>query len=391
MQFLKCTLAVLLAAPIFGSAGNPESGLIVHEWGTFTTVSDGAGGQAQWSPLGAPADLPCFVAHLNGLQYKMMPQGPSTPLTEMVTVRMETPVLYFYSPRKATVNVAVDFPQGLITEWYPDTTKVAPARQRGLPPVRNGHIEWNSLQVLPAENALLPQTRGGSHYFAARNTDANLLRIGQEQEKLLFYRGVANFTVPVSARIGNSGEIELSNAGADPLAVAVLFENRSGKIGYRILRNWQGVAQLASPELTANIDSLKRDLSDALVAQGLFRKEADAMVETWRDSWFEEGMRVFYLVPRALVDRELPLTIQPAPAKIARVFVGREEILSPYQRDRLATALHTGDLNTLNQFSRFLAPFMQQVKSAAAPNVAAYLNVKQEQARNEFYNPTCVR
>ena len=59
------------------------------------------------------------------------------------------------------------------------------------------------------------------------------------------------------------------------------------------------------------------------------------MIETWRDSWFEEGMRVFYLVPRSLVDRELRLSVQPAPARIARVFVGREEILSPYMRDRL--------------------------------------------------------
>ena len=44
MQFLKCTLAVLVAAPIFGSAGNPDAGLTVHEWGTFTTVANAAGG-----------------------------------------------------------------------------------------------------------------------------------------------------------------------------------------------------------------------------------------------------------------------------------------------------------------------------------------------------------
>jgi hypothetical protein len=115
------------------------------------------------------------------------------------------------------------------------------------------------------------------------------------------------------------------------------------------------------------------------------------MIETWRDSWFEEGMRVFYLVPQTLVNRELPLAIQPAPAKIARVFVGREEILSPYMRDRLTTALSTGNTPTLDRFGRFLAPFMQQVKVAAAPSVASYLAVKTEQAKNEFYNPSCVK
>ena len=37
------------------------------------------------------------------------------------------------------------------------------------------------------------------------------------------------------------------------------------------------------------------------------------MIETWRDSWFQEGMRIFYLVPRQTVDAVLPLKIAPAP------------------------------------------------------------------------------
>src|ERR1019366_8224115 len=114
MQFLKSAFAVLLAAPIFGSGGNPDTGLTVHEWGTFTTIADGAGGSEPWSPLSGASDLPCFVAHLNGLQYKVMPALPAL-TTQTVTVRMETPVLYFYSARKTTVSVGVDFPKGLIT------------------------------------------------------------------------------------------------------------------------------------------------------------------------------------------------------------------------------------------------------------------------------------
>ena len=77
MQFLKCAFTVLLAAPIFGSGGNPDSGVTVHEWGTFTTIADGAGGSGPWSPLGGVSDLPCFVIHLNKLEYKTMPSGPA--------------------------------------------------------------------------------------------------------------------------------------------------------------------------------------------------------------------------------------------------------------------------------------------------------------------------
>src|SRR5580704_17146711 len=36
------------------------------------------------------------------------------------TVRMETPVIYFYSPREVTARVKVFFPKGVITEWYPN-------------------------------------------------------------------------------------------------------------------------------------------------------------------------------------------------------------------------------------------------------------------------------
>jgi len=391
MQFTKCAVAVLLAAPIFGSGGNPEGALTVHEWGTFTTIADGNGGAEAWSPLGGTSDLPCFVARLNGLQYKTMPQAPNTPATQTVTVRMETPVLYFYSPRKTTVSVGVDFPKGLITEWYPGASKVSPGPQLNLPPVRAGHIEWNALEILPDLKSSLPRTGGASHYFAARGTDSNRVRIGQQQEQFLFYRGVANFGVPLSARVTGKSSVEVSNTGDDPLALAVLFENRGGQIGYRMLRALHGSNDVAAPALTGSLDRLKQELSDALVSQGLYRKEADAMIETWRDSWFEEGMRVFYLVPQTLVNRELPLAIQPAPAKIARVFVGREEILSPYMRDRLTTALSTGNTPTLDRFGRFLAPFMQQVKVAASPSVAGYLAAKTEQARNEFYNPACVK
>ena len=390
MQFLKCTLAILLAAPIFGSAGNPESGLTVHEWGTFTTVADAAGGSEPWSPLGGPSDLPCFVVHLHGLQFKAL-TSPGMPTAQAVTVRMETPVLYFYSPRKTSVSVNVDFPHGLITEWYPGASKVTPLPQATLPPVAHGHIEWDPLQIAPGETPSLLYGSGASRYYAARNTDSDPVRIGQDQEKLIFYRGIANFPAPMSARLAGDGSVVLRNTGGDPLALAVLFENREGRIGYRIVRGLRGSSAVDAPALTGSLDQLKQDLAGALAGQGLYRKEANAMIETWSDSWFEEGMRAFYLVPRPMVDRELPLTVTPAPAHTARVFVGRVELLSPYMRDRLMTALASGNTGVLDRFGRFLSPFLRQVKANVAASVAGYLAAKSEQARAEFYNPTCVR
>ena len=67
-----------------------------------------------------------------------------------------------------------------------------------------------------------------------------------------------------------------------------------------------------------------------LMDAGLYRKEADAMIQTWWPSYFERaGFRVFWVVPQESADAVLPLSVTPAPQKTVRVMVGRTEILSP--------------------------------------------------------------
>ena len=88
-------------------------------------------------------------------------------------------------------------------------------------------------------------------------------------------------------------------------------------------------------------------LERMLVAQGLYQKEAAAMVDTWRDSWFEEGLRLFYIVLRSAVDEILPLEINPAPASVARVFVGRIELITPSVVDEVKEAVLRRDRGVL--------------------------------------------
>ncbi len=97
---------------------------------------------------------------------------------------------------------------------------------------------------------------------------------------------------------------------------------------------------------------------------GLYQKEALAMVETWRDSWFEPGTRVFYIMPTAQVNPLLPLTITPAPSDIRRVFVGRVEVPSlPWSEKTIRTAMREGyDTAALAKFGRFLEPFLTQMR-----------------------------
>ncbi|PYT57354.1 MAG: hypothetical protein DMG35_20390 [Acidobacteria bacterium] len=79
------------------------AGLTVHEWGTFTSIAGRDGPAVEWSPLTASTDLPGFVEHFRDGGFKLGLRG---------TVRMETPVLYFYDSREETVSVKVSFAKG---------------------------------------------------------------------------------------------------------------------------------------------------------------------------------------------------------------------------------------------------------------------------------------
>jgi hypothetical protein len=93
--------------------------LTVHEWGTFTTVAGPDGRAIDWLPLGGPSDLPCFVNYFGdkrSVSVKTLTRGASLALDYKTAraqlrgpVRMETPVLYFYSSRPDHLVERQDF------------------------------------------------------------------------------------------------------------------------------------------------------------------------------------------------------------------------------------------------------------------------------------------
>jgi hypothetical protein len=372
-MFPKTAFVLCLLFPAF--AGDAVPDLVAHEWGTFTSVAGENGAPVSWVPLSAPSDLPCFVYRLNALCVKCNATSP---------VRMETPVLYFYSPRPTTVSVHVDLPSGVITEWYPKATGGPKEVTYG----NAGKIDWPAIQVVPGAAAEFPTDGTDSHYYPARNTDSAPLRVDGEQEKLLFYRGVAEQGVSLEAQLLPNGKLELRNTGSSAIPFAVVFENRDGKTGYRLVRDLGRSTAMEFPELTANVADLHRDLAAALTAAGLYPKEAAAMIDTWRDSWFEDGMRVFYILPRDAVDAVLPLKITPAPAATVRVFVGRVEVLSPAVRQTLRTALASGDTAALARCGRFLAPFLSRITSAVI-SPAAQNFINELRAQNSGHVSPC--
>ena len=100
-----------------------------------------------------------------------------------------------------------------------------------------------------------------------------------------------------------------------------------------------------------------------LVAQGLYPSEAKAMLETWRDTWFEEGARLLSLVPRRTIDTVLPLSITPKPDQTTRVFVGRLEVITPATMDAVAQAIADHDSATFRRYGRFASPIVQRISA----------------------------
>ncbi|MES2568786.1 MAG: hypothetical protein V4710_01875 [Verrucomicrobiota bacterium] len=343
-------MAICAARPLFAEPAAAVAPYVAHEWGTFTSVQGTDGIQMDWNPLNI-WDLPNFVYTLNrpGLNRRpgVLIAGKSAIRSRQ---RMETPVIYFYSEKPRKIDVGVDLPEGSITEWYPQA--IFPNEFNPLivkkpfgPPKG---LRWPRLTIEASaaeKPAPLPNDGAGSHYYAARETDASLISIAtrdgaQESEKFLFYRGVASFVAPltVSTDGDHAQTVHLKNTGKETLQSLFLYRAREGRGTVLSIANLAAnetrTISFPSDESDQPLGPLRevlgRQLQSALTAAGLYPKESAAMVHTWQESWLgESGIRVLYILPREWTDRTLPLTLSPAPREIARVMVGRAEIITP--------------------------------------------------------------
>jgi hypothetical protein len=388
---MRClAMLTLLTAAALTAQDAPPNRLVVHEWGTFTSVAGGDGASLEWRPLSGPSDLPRFVYHqgriAEGLrhgplckkccEYNCDPQYCSPKKSAPAAIRMETPVLYFYSDRETDVEVRVGFPQGRITEWYPRARSV------------DHWLDWGKVKVLPGAQVELLREKEESHYYPARETDAAPVRVcggGREEfEKFLFYRGIGTFDLPIRAAPSN-GHFEIRNVGRDAVCDVILFENRGGRVRFAAHPNLADRVDLSLPETPGDLDALLSRLQKILVGQGLYEKEAHAMIETWRDSWFEEGTRVFYIVPRPVTDAILPLRLFPKPAELVRVLVGRVELITPeLERAILSHVSALGDDSfdvreaataALRRYGRFLQPVLKRARASTSdPEIQARID-----------------
>lgn len=375
ISFLGAVLLIFAA-----QADAQEKKWAIHEWGTFTSLQNETG-EAIGGINTDDEPVPAFV---HRLAYFLLLQPTEIPSTFCqgaphchpdVTMRLETPVIYFHPPpgQKGiqTASLKVKFRGGWLTEYYPYAEPSAPGlRPEGYDATNftglffpfgplhsdtESKLEWDGLQI----GGDWPVTNTTAHVWTSPRAVqcASVQTANDEAEKFLFYRGVAHIDAPLTiSRDAKSGELlfrsQLKDVPIDkPLRLRSMWLvdiRADGKVAFRILPPVSlgpdarkivahTTATFESSDFSAgNLQKLKAALGTALVSDGLFTDEAQALLNTWELSYFKSaGLRLFFLVPRAWTDFYLPLETS-LPADINRVMVGRIELVTPEQREKLA-------------------------------------------------------
>ncbi len=373
---------------------HPAGAYQLHEWGTFTTVSGSDG--VLLSGLQREEELlPAFVhSHFgfeNGQEvskeklasvikthgYPQFPtqnKGLGKRPVSGVTVKMETPVIYFHSDIGFRAKVKVGFEGGTISQWYPNRSggetlpEPPPAAEPQKHPVPaeqwkidfakpyHGGIEWDVDVLSPEESksTLTFKPRDSINWLRARVPDANVVRTDSgEMENYLFYRGIGHFTPGLLTTVSSDETLHLKNQTGADIPFYLVFERDQGgtftwSTGKSGLRNGETI-DLAKDKLTpassAFAEAVYQSMKSGLIDCGLLESEANAMVQTWWTSYFESpGLRVFWVLPSSSTEKILPLTVSPQPEKIIRVLVGRSEVLRPsVEKQWVAQSKLTGD------------------------------------------------
>ncbi len=360
---------------------SPE-GLIAHEWGAFTSFSGSDGKLLRFS-TNVVEGVPSFVFSRS----KQDDQPRQLKTTFSTLQRMETPAIYFYAPEPMALNVRVDFPQGLLTEFYPPVSNIGPAPGKELDTApTNGMLEWRNLRVL-GHNARvsLPKIEATSHYAAAREArEAHAVQFSHNgemhTERFLFYRGLGDFEPPIRAEALGNDRFRFTTTQKSQWPCVFLVSAKDGQVRWSVQDNVTGSHEFRLISATRNKDMGVERLISELREAGLFEPEARAMVNTWRDQWFaEHGTRFLAIMPADVVDSTLPLRIEPKPIETKRVFVARLEILTPELERQIESVMSTGDAGHeatwtrlrehFGWMGRFLPPAVDRVE-ALTPNIA---------------------
>jgi hypothetical protein len=375
--------------------------LIVHEWGTFTSLM-GSTGKVYDGMFHEDEELPDFVHRFgeNVVSFskpqlvadvstsRCLPPNRCKVGVEFlrgqeITQKMETPVLYFYSDKAVDLTVSVDFPEGIIAEAYPKWTSISPEEIPGVE-LTKGNAKFNIEIQAPGKTHLnLPEVKADNIYAHARHTKSNLLKSGNEVEKFIFYRGLGRFNTDLSVTSSlKDGGLHIKNKSENKISAVYLFNIDAQGGSFKSLGSLthdkeirvtpKDLLALTTQHLPfANFTQLaEKMLLEDLTANGLYQDEAVAMMNTWKQGYFKTpGLRVLYVLNREEVERILPMKLHSGSSMrkldydMTRVFIGRIEVLTVSQEVKLLQKiLAAGENFEVGSLGRFADSLLLRIK-----------------------------
>jgi tetratricopeptide (TPR) repeat protein len=255
--------------------------------------------------------------------------------------------------------------------------------------LQGGKIVWHA-SIIPADTQpapSLPATSTDALWNFARQVDAAFVQThdprknwATETERYLFYRGLGTAPLPVRFSYDSGGTIASDRDKNVEVRHVFTIRVENGKAAYAYrpdlkpgeeVRNVIPAMDGAGP-VERVAEALADDLAKRLEESGLYAKEARAMVNTWKSSYFKtEGVRALFVLPRSWTEEFIPMALNPKPRELVRVMVGRLELLTP-ERERLAEAA-VADLaspdsgrrmaafETLQKQGRYVEPIVRRV------------------------------
>jgi hypothetical protein len=370
-----------------------------HGWGTFTSLV-GSNGITQNGMYHEDEPLPPFVHGFGVTQASLTPPpsvDPTPPRQRpchskvcfgqdffdqnVITQKMETPVIYFYSDVQRSLDVNVRFPEGIITETFPAPVTTSPTIGN-VQQAANGNTTFH-VDVLASKTGNIPFVDASNIYSHARAVASNVVRSGSEEEKYIFYRGIGRYQPRISITSEEGGLAVRAPSTLDrPQATFLVHVNEKGDGQLMRLHLNKNEAQLDASYIQAlqnhsgpqpdydivNGNDARLSLELGLTEAGLNHDEAAAMVSTWENGYLKvPGLRLLYILPRAEVDSVLPLAITPMPDRVARVFVARIELLLDTEELAiLAQVLKQRSGFPVESLGRFAEPKLRRVREVAA-------------------------
>lgn len=371
--------------------------LVVHEWGTFTSLvgSDGSvqeGMHHEEEPLPnfvygfhnpqndrsyfddryRCGKMPCQV--LDDLKLVELPEiMPTNPLEKGITQKMETPVIYFYGDKGTEVDVKVEFPQGIISQYYPRAESYSP-KYDDISSIGPSNFDFSV--KLEAENDYLgmPATYEKSIWNPAREVNANTISVNSESEKFIFYRGVGNFSTKIKVT-ANDSSVTVNNLDAKPISHAFILRFTGSYGDIKALGEVKSTTNARIPGSSGlgkhgYVTKAKNMIASALVERGLFKDEARAMVNTWEKSYFlTPGVRVLYFLNDEETEAIIPLTLDPKPKELVRVLVGRVDVMLPSEEQGMLKDLVESKLKK-EDLGRLYEPKLRRILQIAQSNTS---------------------